>query len=298
MKSRPLVSVVMNCYNGEAFLGDAIDSVYAQTYQNWEIIFWDNASTDKSARIAQGYDQKLQYYKDITTKPLYEARALAVQKAKGKYLAFLDCDDWWDPHKLEKQVPLFQHEHVGFVYGNYWVENEIKGTRTISSQNICSPGRILDDVLKRYTIGILTLMIRRSAYEELDKGFDGRFSVIGDFDIVSRLAANWESDYVDEPIAHYRWHRDNYSNTHPQESSEEFEEWYEGIKSHSVISKSNELYNIPIKINYMKGMFYMRNKMKREGLKFLLNIPLFRKEKLKLIVAFILPTFILRNLSI
>ena len=64
MKSRPLVSVVMNCYNGETFLRDAIDSVYAQTYENWEIIFWDNASTDKSARIAQGYNQKLQYYKE------------------------------------------------------------------------------------------------------------------------------------------------------------------------------------------------------------------------------------------
>ena len=217
-------------------------------------------------------DERIQYYLSEKFTSLGEARNQAIMKSKGEFIAFLDCDDWWDPHKLEKQVPLFQHEHVGFVYGNYWVENEIKGTRIISSQNIYSPGRILDDVLKHYTIGMLTLMIRRSAYEELDKGFDGRFSVIGDFDIVSRLAAKWESDYVDEPIAHYRWHRDNYTNTHPQKSGDELEEWYEDIKSHSVISKSNELYNIPIKINYVKGIFYMRNKMKREGFQFLLNI--------------------------
>ena len=171
------------------------------------------------------------------------------------------------------------------------------GKRKIRSLTIDSPGITLDDLLKHNSIAMVTLMIRRSAYDLLDYGFDPRFSVIGDFDLLVRLAAEWESAGVHDPIAHYRWHRDNYCNTHPLKNCEELEEWYEGIKSHSVISKSNELYNIPIKINYKKGIFYMRNNMKREGFQFLLYIPLFRKEKLKLIVAFILPTFILRNLS-
>ena len=68
MKSTPLISVIMNCYNGEAFLKNAIDSVYAQTYKNWEIIFWDNASTDTSADIALSYDERLKYFKDVETK--------------------------------------------------------------------------------------------------------------------------------------------------------------------------------------------------------------------------------------
>ena len=58
MNAQPLVSVVMNCYNGQRYLRDAIDSVYAQTYRNWEIIFWDNASTDRTAEIAHSYDDK------------------------------------------------------------------------------------------------------------------------------------------------------------------------------------------------------------------------------------------------
>ena len=297
MKSPPLISVIMNCYNGEEFLINAIDSVYAQTYKNWEIIFWDNASNDTSADIALSYDQKIQYFKDVTTKPLYQARGLAVQKAKGKYLAFLDCDDWWDPYKLEKQISLFKDLTIGFVYGNYWMENEIKGTKKIISQNIFSSGRILDDLLKRYTIGMLTLMIRRSAYDQLEGGFDPKFNIIGDFDVVVRLAAQWDSDYVDEPIAHYRWHGDNISKTQQQKSCIELEKWYEDIKNHSVISKSKELYNIPIIINYASGIFYMRNNMKKKGFKFLLKVPLLRIEKIKLIVAFLLPKFVLKILT-
>ena len=57
------VSVLMNCYNGEKYLREAIDSVYAQTYPDWEIIFIDNVSTDNSALIAKSYDSRLRYYK-------------------------------------------------------------------------------------------------------------------------------------------------------------------------------------------------------------------------------------------
>ena len=297
MNNHLLVSVIMNCYNGEKYLREAIDSVYKQTYQNWEIVFWDNASTDQSADIAHSYDDKIQYYKDTTTKPLYEARGLAVDKARGQYLAFLDCDDWWDPCKLERQLILFKDDKIGFVYGKYWVENEKDGTRKMSPQPVYSSVNILDDLLKRYTIGMLTLMIRRSAYDELDRGFDKRFSVMGDFDLVVRLAAKWRSTWIDEPIAHYRWHESNFSSTHPQKSCDELEEWYKDIKDHSVIGSSRALYNIPIIINYVRGMFYMRNRMKWKGLGFLLKIPLFRIEKLKIIVGFILPHALLNRLS-
>ena len=61
-KHQPLVSVIMNCYNGEKYLHKAINSVYAQTFENWEIIFWDNASTDSSAEIARSYDGKIRYF--------------------------------------------------------------------------------------------------------------------------------------------------------------------------------------------------------------------------------------------
>ena len=118
--SQPLVSVIMNCYNSDSYLKEAIDSIYAQTYSNWEIIFWDNASTDKSSDIAKSYDNKVKYYKAESTTSLGEARFLAVEKSIGEYLAFLDCDDYWLPEKLKMpwltitffpQIPIIEHNH-------------------------------------------------------------------------------------------------------------------------------------------------------------------------------------------
>src|SRR5829696_2506866 len=104
----PLVSVIMNCFNGEKYLREAIDSVLAQSYTNWEIIFWDNQSTDDSARIVRSYrDPRLKYFYAPTHLPLYGARNHAIDRAAGELIAFLDVDDWWIPSKLEQQVPLF-----------------------------------------------------------------------------------------------------------------------------------------------------------------------------------------------
>ncbi len=99
----PLVSVIMNCFNGEQYLREAIDSVIAQTYQNWELIFYDNQSIDNSAEIFKTYnDKRLRYFYASNHTLLYEARNNAIQYASGYFLAFLDVDDWWDPLKLEK----------------------------------------------------------------------------------------------------------------------------------------------------------------------------------------------------
>ena len=79
--NQPLVCVIMNCYNGEKYLREAIDSVYAQSYKNWEIIFWDNLSTDSSAKIAKSYDSKLRYFVGQETIPLGAARNKALSKS-------------------------------------------------------------------------------------------------------------------------------------------------------------------------------------------------------------------------
>ena len=115
-KRSPLVSVIMNCRNCEKYLKEAVDSVLSQTYQNWEIIFWDNQSTDSSAVIFKAYnDPRLRYYLAPEYTPLGGARNLAMQKANGEFIAFLDCDDIWLPLKLEKQIPVFDKESVGLV---------------------------------------------------------------------------------------------------------------------------------------------------------------------------------------
>ena len=123
--AEPLVSILMNCFNGEKFLREAIQSVLAQTYQNWELIFWDNQSTDGSSEIFRDYDDgRFNYFNAPKHTLLSEARNYAIEKASGEFFAFLDVDDRWTPEKLKNQIPLFDNPNVGIVYGNYWLENE------------------------------------------------------------------------------------------------------------------------------------------------------------------------------
>ena len=103
---KPFVSIIMNCYNGEEFLNTAVDSVLAQSYQNWELIFWDNQSSDNSAKVFSAHcDTRLKYFLAPDHTLLYEARNYAVQKSKGEYLAFLDVDDWngGDGHQIRRR---------------------------------------------------------------------------------------------------------------------------------------------------------------------------------------------------
>lgn len=116
----PLVSVIINCYNGERYLREAIDSVIAQTYTNWEIIFWDNQSTDSSAEIVGSYtDDRIRYFYAPKHTPLGEARNLAVERSRGEYINFLDADDVWMPEKLAKQIVLIKPGIVEVVYTNF-----------------------------------------------------------------------------------------------------------------------------------------------------------------------------------
>ena len=100
-----LVSVIMNCFNGEKYLKEAIDSVLNQTYSNWEIILWDNQSTDNSEGIVKSFnDNRIKYFYSEEFTILGEARNRALSKAQGEFIAILDCDDLWYPTKLEKQL--------------------------------------------------------------------------------------------------------------------------------------------------------------------------------------------------
>ena len=130
MTDNPLISIIMNCYNGEKYLQEALDSVINQTYKNWELIFWDNQSTDKSVNIIHSYnDNRIKYFYSKKHTLLYEARNLAIEKSQGGYLAFLDVDDYWDLTKLEKQMLVFsKNPEVAIVYSNFSFKNEIKNT--------------------------------------------------------------------------------------------------------------------------------------------------------------------------
>ena len=92
MNRVPSVSVIMNCFNGEKYLRQAIDSVLAQTFNDWEIVFWDNQSTDASAHIVKSYeDPRLRYFHAPKHTWLYEARNYAMAEARGEFLGLPGC---------------------------------------------------------------------------------------------------------------------------------------------------------------------------------------------------------------
>ena len=96
------------------FLKAALSSIINQTYENWELIFWDNKSTDRSKIIFDKFkSKKFKYFKSKKHVPLYKAKNLAIKKCKGDYITFIDSDDTWDKDKLKKQIKLFSNKKLG-----------------------------------------------------------------------------------------------------------------------------------------------------------------------------------------
>ncbi len=203
MNDTPLVSVIMNCYNGEKYLREAIDSVYAQTYLNWEIIFWDNASIDASAEIAKSYDGKIKYFYANRNAPLGEARNLALSKAKGKYLAFLDTDDLYLPKKLEKQVNMMESTDYAMCYGSAIIINE-QGDELKKRHIKTKSGYIFGDLLKHYNINMQSVMILRSILMKNKLNFDESLSFSPDYNLFMRIASIASVCVIEAFIVKYR----------------------------------------------------------------------------------------------
>ncbi|EQA36682.1 glycosyltransferase-like protein, family 2 [Leptospira inadai serovar Lyme str. 10] len=205
-KSTPLISVIMNCYNSATYLRQAIDSVYSQSYKNFEIIFWDNASTDDSAEIAKSYDFKIKYYRGSETIPLGAARNKAIEKASGELIAFLDCDDLWMPLKLEKQVPLFQDSEVDLVFCDSLFFNDSGYEKRLFSKTRFYTGHCFSKLLSNYFLSMETIVIRRSALDRLSYWFDERFNMIEEADLFRRIAMTGKLATVNEVLAKWRIH--------------------------------------------------------------------------------------------
>jgi len=105
----PRVSVLVNCFNGEKYLAEAIESVISQTYVDWELIFWDNQSTDRSSEILNSYvDSRIKYFRSDKHTSLGEARVESLKRATGSYIAIIDADDVWMHDKLEHQIRFME----------------------------------------------------------------------------------------------------------------------------------------------------------------------------------------------
>ena len=298
MTEQPLVSVIINCFNGEKYLHKALDSVIKQTYRNWEIIFWDNQSTDKSAKIFKSYqDNRLKYYLASShTKILYEARNYALEKISGDFIAFLDVDDWWLPNKLEKQMPMFSDSKVGLVYGKLWYFFEKKNKKKIFKKKNLPTGMILEELLYENVIGSPTYVIRKKALESLKYRFNDDFHIIGDYDIYTRLAIRWKFNCVQVPIAFARIHGRNESLLNRNREIEEMKIWYSEVKKNPIFSSLSGLSQIPLRISYLEIMQAILKDRFIISFLMLVKYP-FCLNKIKLLIALLLPKFVLKKIK-
>jgi glycosyltransferase involved in cell wall biosynthesis len=115
-----LVSIIMPSYNTGRFLAESIRSVLAQTYENWELIVVDDCSTDDTDAVVAGFtDPRIRYIKNEKNSGAAQSRNRALREAKGRWIAFLDSDDLWEPEKLALQVEFMERGGYTFSYTNY-----------------------------------------------------------------------------------------------------------------------------------------------------------------------------------
>ena len=208
--TNPLVSIIMNCYNSDRYLKEAIDSIYSQTYSNWEIIFWDNASTDKSAKIANSYDKKLKYFLAEKTTQLGEARNLALKKAVGKYIAFLDCDDIYFSEKISRQVHNMEISNGVLSYGGAIVINE-SGREINRYIPKNKSGYVFSKLLKKYEINMQSVCILNDILKKHKLGFDETLKYCPDYNLFMKIATLGHVDVINDYVVKYRKHDNSLS---------------------------------------------------------------------------------------
>ena len=262
MKNKnPLISVIMNCFNGEKYLKDSITSLKKQSYKNWELIFWDNKSTDNSSKIVKNFKEKrIKYYKAKKFTNLHTARNLALKKAKGEYVSFLDCDDLLLKDKLRLQVQVIQENNFGLVYSNCYLfnKNTILKKKKISYKKL-PEGNITNQLLKNYLIALPTILVKRKILNRIF--FNEKYHIIGDMDLIMRISLNEKFGCVQSPLAIYRIHDNNYSGKNKMLLTKELEIWVKEFKR-SYFNKSNlkksSFHAIENKIKIHKQMYLIK----------------------------------------
>jgi len=292
-KTNPLVSVIINCYNGDEYLSECLKSLKNQTYKNFEVIFWDNKSTDKSALIYKKIkDKRFKYYLARKNTTLYKARNLALQKTKGKLIGFLDVDDLWLPSKMKKQISFFADKEVGVVYSKLWILNEKTKEKKIHYKKELYSGYIHDRIIKNYNIGLVTTLVRKKTLINLKKLFDPRLMHMGDFDLFIRLSKICKFKAIQSPTAIYRVHNKMLTIKDKKKALDEFEFWLKENKKKLNLLSFKKLY---ISFLLRKFIFFKMNENYYQCFKIILksrNLKIIMK---KILILFI-PLFFLKKL--
>ena len=201
----------MNCYNGENYLDESLNSVINQTYKNWELIFYDNCSTDKSVTILEKYkDKRIKYFKSKKKINLGLARKKALSRAKGDFIAFLDTDDIWKKNKLNKQLKFFNNEKIGFTITNSIFFSKFKSKNFYSLKRNFEK-KVFYKLIENYFISFDTVIIKSMYLKKLNHMIDEKFNIIHDMDLLIRLSDICEMKYVPFSLSKWRMRGESFS---------------------------------------------------------------------------------------
>jgi len=203
------VSVIVPAYNAAVYLPHAIDSVLAQTYPNWEIVIVDDGSADDTRAVADSYRSKLQDKLQYIYQPnrgLPAARNAGIRAARGEFIALLDADDVWLPHRLERGIAVMDADPgAGLVHARV-VRINPQGSITgqLKVKPKCMSGSIARHVYtRRAHIVCPTVMFRKSCLQTAG-WFDETMQATEDRDLWFRIALRYRVVYINEVLAYYR----------------------------------------------------------------------------------------------
>ncbi len=194
----PRVSVIIPTHNRAHLLNRAVQSVLDQTYQDFEIIITDDASTDNTEELVKGFnDGRIQYYRHEKNQGGSAARNTSMKHASGEYFAFLDSDDEWFPDKLEKQLTAFEkgENKLGVVYTDFDYKSELAKTKY--------SGNISQSILVVNFVGTTsTPLVKKECFDKTGF-FDAALPCGQDWDMWIRLAQHYEFYFIDEVLVRY-----------------------------------------------------------------------------------------------
>lgn len=209
-----LVSIIMNCYNGQKFLEESLTSISNQTYKNWELIFYDNSSKDNSKKIFlkfQKKDKRFKYFKSKKKEKLGLARVNAFKKINGDFFLFFDTDDYLLPKKISTQIKYFNKKKIGAVFSNSLFFNKYF-KKKLYKKKIKRENISFYNLIEKYNISLDTVIFKTGAVKKLKPNLDKRFNLIHDLDLIIRLSRYNNTSYCPKILSHWRIHKTSASN--------------------------------------------------------------------------------------
>jgi len=204
------ISVVIPTYNNAHFLPEALDSVFAQTFGDVEIIVVNDGSTDNTREVVRAYGRTLIYVEQENSGPA-RARNKGVSFARGEYVAFLDADDVWMPDKLEQQMGVFSlNQNAALVYSQVVEFDEVSRRESPPRPRQVYSGSLFDRLLIEGLIPLPSVIIKKSVIREVG-GFDEGLFTAEDTNLWIKVARKNEIVGIDKPLVRRRLHSGNIS---------------------------------------------------------------------------------------